>query len=327
MRERNQGFDSPARRAFRQYLRTGRRAPDCASIEFKFNPYHDPRNGQFTFAPGGPRSLKEVIVSPAGYVPGGPTGRTGRGSNIRAFHDPMTLHQVFPSLRTAPGGVFVAATDGLFNLSGPANELSAELTRLRANALIAQIRKVDPNYRFESLGFPQTAQGRANYLGGLRMDRAVAFYRLRKDPRPLQVETLRFLQKATDRAYAEAMELVNSGKLNIRLSSQEAIGNFVDRRVRRELKSLYEVHRLPTDRDSNIRIIGREYATSGSDRTYRIPDSRVDRVAFDVSLTAKSIHTPQIKGFFAGDFAPSLVIVVRPSQLGRGSTYAIKRPR
>jgi hypothetical protein len=40
---------SPARQAFEIYLRTGRRV----SFEQKFNPYHDPRNGQFTFAPGG----------------------------------------------------------------------------------------------------------------------------------------------------------------------------------------------------------------------------------------------------------------------------------
>ncbi len=53
------------RRAFSHWLRTGFwptvRTPD--GIELKFNPYHDPRNGQFTFAPGGPRSLSDVIIS------------------------------------------------------------------------------------------------------------------------------------------------------------------------------------------------------------------------------------------------------------------------
>lgn len=52
---------SPARQAFLHYLRTGRRLPendlpDEVAIECKFNPYHNPDNGQFTFAPGGPRS-------------------------------------------------------------------------------------------------------------------------------------------------------------------------------------------------------------------------------------------------------------------------------
>lgn len=52
---------SPSQRAFSHYLRTGRRMPkdifiEAQDIELKFNPYHDPRNGQFTFAPGGPRT-------------------------------------------------------------------------------------------------------------------------------------------------------------------------------------------------------------------------------------------------------------------------------
>ena len=38
--------------AFSIYLRTGQRVA-VGPIELKFNPYHDPRNGQFTFAPGG----------------------------------------------------------------------------------------------------------------------------------------------------------------------------------------------------------------------------------------------------------------------------------
>ncbi len=49
---------SPGQRAFAYYLRTGRRLPpdmfmEGRDVELKFNPYHDPRNGQFTFAPGG----------------------------------------------------------------------------------------------------------------------------------------------------------------------------------------------------------------------------------------------------------------------------------
>jgi hypothetical protein len=53
---------SAERRAFEHYLRTGRRLPTPAP-ERKFNPYHDPRNGQFTFAPGGPKSLQNAVFS------------------------------------------------------------------------------------------------------------------------------------------------------------------------------------------------------------------------------------------------------------------------
>ena len=49
---------SAERLAFRHYLRTGEKLPPALftpGFEAKFNPYHDPRNGRFTFAPGGPR--------------------------------------------------------------------------------------------------------------------------------------------------------------------------------------------------------------------------------------------------------------------------------
>jgi LysM repeat protein len=38
---------------FEVFLRTGRRVIGHGAIEHKFNPYHDPTNGQFTFSPGG----------------------------------------------------------------------------------------------------------------------------------------------------------------------------------------------------------------------------------------------------------------------------------
>ena len=47
---------SAHRRAFEHYCRTGERlttAPWQAKYERKFNPYHDPENGRFTFGPGG----------------------------------------------------------------------------------------------------------------------------------------------------------------------------------------------------------------------------------------------------------------------------------
>ncbi len=50
------------RQAFSSWLRTGRwpivRTAD--GIECKFNPYHDPTNGRFTFAPGGARGSTYV---------------------------------------------------------------------------------------------------------------------------------------------------------------------------------------------------------------------------------------------------------------------------
>lgn len=52
---RNSGQKSANRAAFDHYLRTGLRltAAEWLAKELKFNPYHDPENGRFTFAPGG----------------------------------------------------------------------------------------------------------------------------------------------------------------------------------------------------------------------------------------------------------------------------------
>ena len=56
------------------------------------------------------------------------------------------------------------------------------------------------------------------------MERAVAYYRMRGDVGPLQVETLRFLQDAVDAAYPEAVADADAGRLQPRLSREQAIG-------------------------------------------------------------------------------------------------------
>lgn len=326
MQEHEAGFDSPARCAFRLYLRMGQRAAAGSAVEVKFNPYHDPRNGRFTFAPGGPRSLRDVIVSPRGYLPAPPGGAGGRGSNIRAFNDPMTLQQVFPNTGGAAARALIAPVEGFFNLKGPANELITALVVKHGQAITAQIREIDPKYHPRDW-LPTTFQGQMNYLNGLRLDRAAAFYRIRGDPRPLQVETLRFLQRKVDEAYAHGLKLLKAGRLSVRLSEQEALGNFIDRTVRQDLRRMYNQYGIVSHPARPVRVVGREYQSGGADRTYRVPDSRVADVAYDATLTLKTLATPQVRGFFASDFQPRLVVIVRPSQLGPNSTYAIPRPR
>lgn len=344
MIELGQHAPSTARRAFSYYLRTGRRLPD--EIETKFNPYHDPRNGQFTFAPGGPRSLRRVIISDRRpkrdarttasqtlnaspprlskpSVTKNPRARSG--GNIRAFQDPMTLQQVFPGLRTAPGGAIVALGDNLLDVTGPANRLTASLTEDYSRVLINQIQSVDPSYRFESLGAPSTLEGQINQINTLRLERAGALYRIRGEVRPLQVETLRFLQSRADAAYVAGWAEFRAGRLNVRLSPEEAVGNYIDRRVRSALRDIYTELGISTSRGGPVRVNSREYDTTGTDLTYRVPDARIGNVAFDVTLTRKTPSSPQIRGFFAADFRPGTVVIVRPSQLGASSTYAITR--
>lgn len=198
------------RRAFSHWMRTGQwpGGPSADRIEHKFNPYHDPRNGQFTFAPGGPRSLSRVVISyghrerrdvaafdantsspvdrlaPASspavakvapatqavYRPGenapclisassSRDRRPARGSNSGAFQDPMTLEQVFPGLRNAPGGGIVAVADTFFDLTGPSRAANAAIVQNWSNSLINQIKVIEPGYRYDSFGFPNTFQG------------------------------------------------------------------------------------------------------------------------------------------------------------------------
>ncbi len=254
--------------------------------------------------------------------------RTGIGGNGGPpINDPLTMEHVFPRLDGSPAGSILTMTDTVFDLTGPAQVLTIDLTAAHTRQLIGQIRAIDPNYRFDSLGTPTTIEGQANQIRGLRLDRAEAYYRVKGDLRPLQVETLRLLQDRADTAYDEGKTLHTAGRLKVRLSREEAIGNYVDRATRRHLREFNTKLGISTAKGGAVRVIGREYATSGSDRTYRIPDARVGNLAFDVSLTQKTLRTPQIRGFFNSDFKPGAVIIVRPTQLGSGGTYIIIRPK
>ena len=364
------------RRAFSHWMRTGiwPGASDADGIEHKFNPYHDPRNGQFTFAPGGPRSLSHVVISygrransraasltqprsvpsqialadeggiaaegqlsgavyqvgeaPARFEPASSSRnpRASRGSNSGAFRDPMTLEQVFPGLRNTPAGGIVALADNFLDLTGPLRAANAALVQNWSNRLIDQIKAIEPGYRYDSLGFPQTLQGQATQLSHLRWTRATAFLRVKGELRPLQVETLRFIQERADRAYDEGVVLLRAGKLNIRLSPQEALGNYIDQRVRQDLRALYRLHGTDTAGKGLVRVNRRENDSSGDELTYRLPDARVGNVAFDVTLTRKCLTTPQVRGFFGTDFQPAYVAIIRPRQMGGDHTYVLTRP-
>jgi hypothetical protein len=154
----------------------------------------------------------------------------------------------------------------------------------------------------------------------------VKFYQIRGEARPLQIEVLRVMQERADSAYEEAEAKYKAGRLKPRLSREEAIGNYVDMAVRRTLRQRLNTYRVNYAKGQPVRVVGREYDTSGSDLTYRVPDARVARIAFDVTLTEKTLRTAQVRGFFRSDFEPEFVIIIRPTQLGKGCTYIITRP-
>lgn len=216
--------------------------------------------------------------------------------------------------------------DNMLDPCGGGIRSTLEAARSLEQGLIRQIRLVEPDYRCGPVRASFTTGGHIERIRTLRLDRAAAYYHARNASGPLQVETLRMLQQSADSAYAAATALYEAGRLRPRLSRQEAIGNYVDRATRRDIRDLYHRLGIAVLPCGPVRIGGREYATYGEDQSYRIPDVRVGSVAFDVSLTRKTLLTPQIRGFFASDFQPEAVIIVRPSQLGPLATYAIAPP-
>ena len=238
----------------------------------------------------------------------------------------MTLEQAFPGLQKSPGGAILAAADHLFDLTGPANDAQAALADNWSRGIIDQIREIDPNWHYDRLGPVSSLAGKVNELNELRFQRAAAFLKVRGDARPLQVETMRFVQARADAAYDEGVALLKAGGLKARLSDREALGNYVDRQVRRDIRMRYV--QLGIDpASSQVRVNRREYDSSGDERTYRRPDARVGDVALDVTLTRKTLATAQARGFFNADFRPSRVVIIRPRQVGADATYVISRPR
>ena len=256
-----------------------------------------------------------------------------RGSNSRGFEIPMTLEQSFPGLRNSPAGALIVVADNIFDFTGPANESMIEFLRDQSKQLTFQIKVIDPNWHYDEIG-PTDAFGTPIVtvkslnakVNDLRLQHAAIVARKRGDYGPLQVETMRFVQQQTDNAYEKGEVLLKAGRLTPKLSEREALGNYIDRRVREDLRDRYTQLGIDSAGKGPVRVNRREDDTSGTDTTYRRPDSRVKDVAFDVTLTRKTLGTAQVRGFFNTDFRPSRVVIIRPSQLGGDHTYVISRP-
>jgi len=300
---------SPARLAFAHFLRTGWRLPDSAfeldpePLEAKFNPYHDPQNGQFTFGPGG-AAISDGVYRPDDGTPsltltGGSEPPPGLGDNSGRFHDPMTLDQTFPGLANAPAGSIIAVADPFLDLTGPGSQITSAMSLAYSQNLIAQIQAIDPSYRYDSLGFPDTFDGQMREINDLRWDRAAAIY--------------------------NALEAAKIGELPPAPTERMAIGNYIDKAVKSDFRDVLQVRNLTAPTGQIVRVSSREYDSSGDDLSYSIPDARVGDTAFDMTLSPKGPTTPQVRRFFNSDFRPNSVVIIRPRQLGANSTYIIKR--
>jgi hypothetical protein len=237
----------------------------------------------------------------------------------------VPLRNLFPGLAVAEPAMAIAASAVLSNPIGPAASLITSMNRSATEKLIRDIKAIDPKFRFESLGEPLTPRGWSNQLNQLQWVHATAAYRIKGDHSFLQAETVRFVQGRVDRAYDLGVSLYSMGKLPPRLSKNEAIGNFMDARVRKQQRTQFQNLGISIERGQSVQVNRR--AHNSGDGTFRIPDSRVGRLAIDVSLTAKTSGSAQIQGFFRSDFQPEAVIIIRPSQLGPNHTYLIPRPK
>lgn len=246
--------------------------------------------------------------------------------------DVTSLLEVFPGLKDAQGlAIPLAPIDGFLGFSASADEANLAATQMQYRFLLAEIRTLDPGFVDKELlpagGIAGLSwQGRLNLINSLRIQRAVTMYRFNGDVRLLQVEALRFLQNAVDRAYAEGVVKYNSGRLQPRLSLEEAIGNYIDARVRGDIRDLFNMYDIPFGPNGIISVNNRDYDTSSDPRTFRIPDARIGDISFDWTLSFKTILSQQVRGFFAADSRPIAVVVVRPAELSRNSTYLIPRP-
>jgi hypothetical protein len=184
--------------------------------------------------------------------------------------DFTSLQEVFPGLRDAPAlAIPLAPIDGFLGITASANTANLDATMMQYRYLIAQIRTVKPGFVDDELLPPGgiaglSWQGRVNLLDDLRMERAAAFYTVRGEVGPLQVETLRFLQDAVDSAYANGVNEYNAGRLQPRLSREEAIGSYVDAMVRRDLREQFNNYQLNYGSSAGIRINNRDYDTSSN---------------------------------------------------------------
>jgi hypothetical protein len=239
---------------------------------------------------------------------------------------------MFPSLKDHPyATALIAPVDHFIGFSSMADQVGRTASAMVYQNLTNEIKAIDPKYNDAALfppggfaGLPQADRNRI--IERTLMDRASAYYRVRGDARPLQIETLKFLRKTVDKAFADAVQADHAGILIHRLSRQEAIGNFVDKAVRDQLKDLYNKSAVPYGAGQNIRINNRDYDSSSSQKNYVIPDARIADTAFDWTIRMKKSSDSQIRGFFAADARPKGVVIIRPSQIdSNGGAYYIPR--
>lgn len=128
---------------FEFYLRTGRRMADLTAISLKFNPWHDPEDGRFTFSEQGTRYGSSPTpgarnsnnsMSPKPKRPGfGGFGGGGRGFNAGGSSGPIPEPTKGPTSTTLPSSK--PAQNASANVPGRQGHASAPKTKPAANPI------------------------------------------------------------------------------------------------------------------------------------------------------------------------------------------------
>ena len=127
-------------------------------------------------------------------------------------------------------------------------------------------------------------------------------------------------QDAIDRAYDLGRAEIAAGRLPINGSINRTLGNFIDDRVRGELREFGLTEGINENQDSRILAVNRRL-NNGTDLGYGIPDLRVGRNMYpDTTLANKGPGTRQLRLW--NDIREGLFLVMRPTQLGGSSVFS-----
>lgn len=279
-------------------------------------------------------TVSAVGMEPSGSKPGEGSGRGVRASVEAAItstrnaaaavvDDIRSIEQAIPSLAELKGfPLLIAIPDTFFDSS----RRKADAAAREADAIMREVERIVPQRFASKLDIRRPIESAVERLRDARLIRAAAAMRFQDDAAPMQVEMIRLMQKEADEAYNRGVKLLESGKLKLHISRELTLGNYVDGQVRTAIRRRFDRLKVDHAGSGPIRVNRRELETSGDERTYRRPDARVADVALDVTLSQKSYKNPQIRGFFSADFRPRYVIIVRPSQLGKDSSYILTKP-
>jgi hypothetical protein len=270
--------------------------------------------------------LDELFLLAGG---GGQNSRVRMGGNGGPpLTDPRTGQVLGIPLTNGPAGAIWAPIDGFLDITGPANRALSDLADAERRAIRREILSLDPNWRPPASARapgPESLQAKINDLISYREQRAFVRYRVRGDVGPLQQETLRVYQNAVNEGFDQAIGLLREGRLSIPRgwSREQALGSHVDRFARQTIRSWYYRHGVSEGGGQAV-AVNRRLPTNEVEASFRIPDVRVGNIAFDATLSPKSINTPQVRGYLSNPNTAG-VIIVRPQRIGQ--SYLIPRQR